>query len=156
MSEFDFAEFDNMVNLAEMKKDIDEAVKNGGTDYPEIPAGKYKVSLKKLELGTTKDKRPMVKGQFQIVEGKFKKQNIFYNRVIYGTKNDSNMIASALGFLKSLGVTEEVGPITFEGYKQFSELLLDIAEDCSGALIYTVDYDPEKFNSISVKDFEEV
>lgn len=151
----DFSKFDSMVNFEELGKSIEEAKKNTG-DYPEVVNGTYRVKLVKLELGTTRDNRPMVKGQFKILEGQFKNMNLFYNRVIYGTQNDGNMIASVLQFLNSLEPSEDVGPIVFEKYSQFADLLLDVAEDCSDALEYTVKYDSKAFNSIVIVEATEV
>ena len=151
----DFSKFDSMVDFNELGKSIEEASKNMG-DYPEVEPGEYTVKLAKLELSETKDHRPMIKGQFKILEGKFKNYNLFYNRTIYGTKNDGNMIASALGFLKSLEPSDEVGPIEFKKYSQFADLLLDITEDCADELNYKVKYDPEAFNSIKVIEVIEV
>ena len=147
----DFSKFDNMVDLNELGKMIEEAKKNT-SDFPEVKKGTYRVKLHKFELGTTKDNRPCVKGQFKILEGEFKNSLVFYNRVIYGTKNDGNMIASALGFINSLEPSEDVGPILFQSYSQFAELLLDVAEDCADDLEYMIDYDPDAFNSISIKE----
>lgn len=146
----DFSEFDKKVDFEELGKSIAEARKNN--DFPEVPNGTYITKLVKLELGKTKaDNRPMVKADFKILEGEFKNSHLFYNKVIYGTKNDGNMIASVLGFLNNLEPTEEVGPIEFKSYSQFSELLLDIAEDCAEALNYEVVYEKDAFNSISIK-----
>lgn len=150
----DFSKFDSMVDLNELSKQIEEAKKNT-SDFPEVKKGEYRVKLHKLELGKTKDQRPCVKGQFKILEGEFKNSLVFYNRAIYGTKNDGNMIASAIGFLNSLEPTEDVGPIVFQSYSQFADLLLDVAEDCADELEYMIKYDPDAFNSISiVKVFE--
>lgn len=152
----DFSKFDEQVNLEQLKHDAEEAAKNNGGDYPEVPEGTYTVKVEKLEVGATKDGRPMLKAQCRIVEGEYKKQCLFYNRVLYGTKNDANMIASAVGFLKNLEPSEDVGPVVFESYNQFSELALDIAEDIDGVMEYEVDYDPDAFNSISIVDAFEV
>lgn len=148
----DFSKFDQQVNLDQLKKDAEEAAKNGGGDYPEVPKGTYIVKLEKLELGETKDHRPMLKAQFRITEGEFEKQCLFYNRVIFGTKNDANMIAAAVGFLTKLEPSDEVGPVVFESYSQFAELAMDIMEDVEGVLEYEVEYDPTAFNSISIKE----
>ena len=110
--------------------------------------------MEKLELGETKDHRPILKGQFRIVDGEYKKQMLFYNRVLYGTKNDANMIASALGFLSSLEPSNDVGLIIFDSYSQFAELCLDIAEDVED-LEYQVEYDPDAFNSIHIVEVYE-
>ena len=75
------------------------------------------------------------------------------NRVIYGTKNDANMIASAVGWLKKLGTDLE---IEFEGYTHFADLVLDVAEEVDGNFEYLVDYDPEAFNTITIKEVFEL
>ena len=150
-----FEEFDKKINMDDLRKEIDEASKNN--DFPEVPKGNYVVELTQLELGlTAKDKRPMVKGRFKIKEGKFAKQYLFYNRVIYGTKNDANMILSVLGFLKKLEPTDEVGDIEFKSYSQFEDLLLNIAEDCAECMEYEVKYDPDSFNAISITSATEL
>lgn len=151
----DFDKFDSMVDLSELGKSIKEAQKNSG-EYPEVPKGTYKVALEKFELGNTRDNRPMAKAQFKILEGQFRNMKLFFNRAIYGTKNDANMIANVLGFINSLQPSEDVGPIVFTKYSQFADLLLDVAEDCSGDIVtYSVNYDPDAFNSISVVEVYE-
>lgn len=150
----DFSKFDEQVDTTQLAKDVDEAAKNGGGDFPVVPAGIYTIKLEKLELGTTKDNRPMLKGQFKIKDGTYKGQMLFYNRVLFGTKNDANMIAAAVGFMNSLEPSEEVGPIVFKSYSQFADLALDVAEDVEG-LEYEAEYDPDKFNSIHITDVYE-
>lgn len=156
----DFSAFDKQVDMKSLQEQVAEAEKNGGTgDYPEIPKGTYMVKLEKLELGATgpsKGSRPMVKAMFRITEGEFKKHCLFMNRTIFGTKNDANAIASTVGFLKKLEPSEDVGPVVFQSYSQFADLLDDIMEDVDGELEYEVDYDPDAFNSISIKEVYEV
>lgn len=148
----DFSKFDEQVNLEQLQKDAEEIKKNGGTgDYPEIEEGTYHGKIEKLEVGTTKDGRPMLKCQFRITGDDHKKSCLFLNRVLYGTKNDANMIASAIGWLNSLEPSEDVGPVIFKSYSQFADLVLDIAEDVA-ELEYDVDYDPDAFNNISIVD----
>lgn len=143
----DFSKFDSMVDTTKLAEDAAEISKNGGT-YKEIPAGMYHGKFEKLELGTTKDGRPMVKAMFRILEGDFKKSCLFMNRVIYGTKNDANMISSVVGWLMSLEPSEDI-VVEFTSYSQFNNLIMDIAEDIS-ELEYDVYYDPEAFNNISI------
>lgn len=151
----DFSKFDEQVNLDQLKKDAEEIKKNGGTgDYPEIEEGTYHGKVEKLEIGLTKDGRPMLKCQFRITEAPHKNQCLFMNRVLYGTKNDANMIASAEGWLETLEPSEDIGPVVFESYKQFAELVLDIAEDIA-ELEYDVNYDPDAFNNISIAEVYE-
>lgn len=151
----DFSKFDKQIDLKQIQKDAAEIKKNGGTgDFPELPAGDYRVKVENLEVGTTKDGRPMLKAMFRIIEGEHKKQCIFFNRVLFGTKNDANMIASAEGWLESLEPSEEVGPVIFQGYSKFADLVMDIAEDVS-ELEYDVSYDPDEFNSVSIDEVYE-
>lgn len=147
----DFSKFDSQVNLDQLKADAAAIEKNGGTgEYAEIEAGTYHGKVEKLEVGATKDGRPMLKVQFRITEAPHKKCCLFMNRVLFGTKNDANMIASAIGWLRSLEPSEGI-VVAFESYSQFSDLVLDIAEDIA-ELEYDVDYDPKAFNSISIAD----
>lgn len=157
----DFSKFDEQVNKDQLQKDIAEAAENGG-GYRDVTKGTYTVTLENLEVGATKDGRPMLKGMFRIKgdedgnKCEFTKSCLFYNRVLFGTKNDANMIASAIGFIKTLEPSEDVGKITFESYSQFADLVLDVAEDVADALEYVVDYDPDAFNSISIQDAYEL
>ena len=147
----DFDKIDRSVDLKGLQKDVEEAKKNGGGDFPVIPAGSYEVRLESMEIKGTKadPNRPMLAVSFKILAGEYKNHRLFMNRVIYGTKNDRNMIASAMGFLEKL---ESGVPIAFDSYKQFAQLILDVAEAIDGKLEYAVDYDPDRFNSISVTE----
>lgn len=151
----DFSKFDKQIDLAQLRKEAEEIKKNGGTgEYPEIEEGIYRGKFEKLEVGTTKDGRPMLRAMFRITEGEHKKQCLFMNRVLYGTKNDANMIASAEGWLETLEPSEDVGDVIFKGYSEFADLVMDIAEDIS-ELEYDVNYDPNAFNSITIAEVYE-
>lgn len=151
----DFSKFDQQVDLEQLKAEAEEIKKNGGTgDYPELEEGTYTAKVEKLELGATKDGRPMLKAMFRIIDGEKTKQCMFFNRVLFGTKNDANMIASAVGWLESLEPSEDVGPVVFESYSQFADLVLDIAEDIAN-LEYDVYYDPEVFNNVKIEEVYE-
>lgn len=151
----DFSKFDAQIDSTQLAKDVAEAQKNSN-NYKEVPKGSYTCSVDKLELGETKDNRPMLKAQFRIVGNEdgekceFTKSCLFMNRVIYGTKNDANMIASAVGWLSSLEPSDEVGPVEFKSYSQFANLVMDIEEDIA-ELQYVVDYDPDAFNNITIQ-----
>lgn len=146
--------FDKKVDLAGLTKDVAEAEKNGGTgERREVSKGRYEVRFKSIEMKSTKDGRPMLSADAVILEGEFKKFHLFMNRVLYGTKNDANMISSAVGWLKSLGTDVE---IEFKGYNDFANVIMDVAEAVDGKLEYVVEYNPDAFNSISIKDVFEV
>ena len=150
----DFSKFDKNVDIEGLKKDVKEAEKNQPSgDYPEIPKGRYEVEIKLEMKETKKDPRPMVSVDAKILEGEFKKSHLFMNRVIYGTKNDANMINSIVGWLKKLGTDIE---IEFEGYGPFADLVMDIAEAIDGKFEYLIEYDPKAFNTISILEVFEV
>ena len=151
----DFSAFDKKVDVEGLKKDVQEAEKNQPSgDYPEIPKGKYEVKFENIEMrATKKDGRPMLSVQARILEGDFKKKCLFMNRVLFGTKNDGNMIASAKGWLKKLGTNID---IEFENYSQFAELVMDVAEAVEDNFEYLIEYDPEAFNQIAIKEVFEV
>lgn len=137
------------VDYKALNEQIKDAKENNGTgNYTELEEGIYTCKVEKLEIKPTKDGRPMLSAMFRIVEGEHKKQCLFFNRVLYGTKNDGNMINSAIGWLESL---EPDMDVVFENYDQFEELVLDIAEDIA-ELEYEVSYDPDAFNNISIND----
>lgn len=151
----DFSKFDKNCDVEGLKKDVKEAEKNRPDgDYPEIPKGKYEVAFKNIEMRLTKkDSRPMLSADAVILEGEFKKSHLFMNRVLYGTKNDANMISSAVGWLKKLGTDVE---IEFNGYQDFADLVLDVMEKVDGNFEYLIEYDPDAFNTISIKEIFEV
>lgn len=149
-----FENFDKKVDIAGLKNDIAEAEKNQPSgDYPVVPKGTYEVKIKSMEVKETKDKRPMLSVCAQILEGDFKKSCVWMNRVLFGTKNDGNMIASAVGWLKKLGVETE---ISFEGYQAFADLVLDIMEEVDGSFEYLIEYDEKAFNTITIKEIFEI
>lgn len=145
----DFSRFDATINEAELAKQLEEAKNNAPQTNKEVPAGNYTVKVEKMEVGATNDGRPMFKVQCRILEGEFKKWCVFMNRVLYGTKNDANMISSVIGWLQKL---EPSMTVEFKNYSQFSELVLDIFEEVADAVELDVAYDPEAFNSISITE----
>ncbi len=120
----DFKKWNKEFGGEEAKKELEEA-KQKDKEYSEVPDGTYDCALEKLELGETKDGRPMVKAQFRIKSGDHAKQCLFYNQVF--TRGFPQH--KALEFLRSLEVYEE-SEIDFDGdFEDFNNLLLDMAED---------------------------
>ena len=143
---------------------IAKMVMSGQTDpydclLEAINANRYQqgdeARVESMEIKGTKadPNRPMLAVSFKILSGEYKNQRLFMNRVLYGTKNDKNMIMSAIGFLDKL---DSGIPVNFTSYKQFAQLVLDIAEAIDGKLEYAVDYDDSRFNSISIDEVFEV
>lgn len=107
-------------------KEAVDALNNAkSNERTEVPDGTYVCHMDKLELAETKDGRPMVSAMFRIMEGKHKKQCIFYNQVF--TRGFPQH--KALEFLRSMNVFDET-EIDFSGdFEGFNDLLLDIAEE---------------------------
>lgn len=121
----DFNKWNQEFGGDEAVKALKDAKQN---EYSEVPDGTYKCKLEKLELGETKDGRPMVKGQFRITAGSHKKQCIFWNQVF--TRGFPQH--KALEFLRSMQVFDE-SEIDFDGnFEDFNDLLLDMAEEAEG------------------------
>ena len=146
----DFDKINRSVDLEGLRKGVENASDNGTGDFPTIPAGKYEVALVSLEIkGTKKDNRPMLAASFKILSGEYKNQRLFMNRVIYGTKDDGRMIKSAVGWLNTLDSGVDVA---FQDYKQFADLVMDVAEAIDGKIEYAVEYDDSQFNSIKITE----
>lgn len=118
----DFKKFNEKFPADKMKADMKEAKENSNTALPD---GEYAVKLEKMELGESKGGALMIKAQFRIIEGDHKKQCIFKNQVLTGTKNDGFMMIKANEFLESL---DSGIPVVFEDWEQYNDLILDIAE----------------------------
>lgn len=145
----DFSAIDREVNQEQLMKDVQEAKNNSG----DIPKGVYIVGIDKMEIRETKDHRPMFFIQARVKEGEYKNHCIFMNRVIYGTKNDGNMISSVLTILEKFE-TETVPE--FRSYNQFIDNVTDIYEEIQGVVECEVDYDKDAFNSISIREVYDI
>lgn len=120
-----FSDFNKTVDLAQLKKDKEEAAKNGNSgNYEDVPAGKYEVKIEKLEPRMSKTNKPMLHIQFRILEGKYKNQCMFLNSVI----TLGFQIGRAEELLRSLDSDVDV---TFEDYEQFEDVIKDVFEDIS-------------------------
>ena len=118
-----FEKWNSNVDLKGLQEDVKKAQEDN-REYETVPHGEYEVKLDKLELKATKKGDPMVSAWFTILEGKYKKSKLFLNQVI--TQGFQIHIMNT--FLKSMvGVDLE---IEFIEYKQYADLLLDVAEYC--------------------------
>ena len=132
-----FEKWNSNVDLAGLQQDIKDAQDNN-KEFEAVPHGEYEVKLDKLELKATKKGDPMVSAWFTILEGKYKKSKLFMNQVV--TQGFQIHIVNT--FLKSMG-TDLV--IEFVDYKQYAELLLDVAEFCDeNNLEFAIKYEDNK------------
>lgn len=134
-----FEQWNANADLKGLQADVAEAENNNGTgNYEEVPHGEYEVKVDKMELKASKKGDPMVSIWFTIVEGKYKKSKLFLNQVI--TQGFQIHIMNT--FLKSMGTSVNV---EFVDYKQYAEMLMDIAEECDSArLEFAIKYEDNK------------
>ena len=132
-----FEKWNSNVDLAGLQKDVKDAQDNKG-EYEAVPHGEYEVKVDKMELKSSKKGDPMVSIWFTILEGKYKNSKLFLNQVI--TKGFQIHIVNEL--LKSMKTDLN---IEFVDYKQYAELLLDVAEECdSNNLEFALKYEDNK------------
>lgn len=124
--------FDKQVDFEGIEDKIAEASENG--DFPEIPSGQYEVQVVSMELGLSKKKDdgsggdPMLKIQFEIIDGEYKGFKLFYNGVMQSGNE------RAIGFqihnnnemLRSLIDSDDV---EFKNFAQYAEEIDDIATE---------------------------
>ena len=133
-----FEKWNQNADLVGIKADIETAKEGGDREYERVPHGQYEVKLDKLELKATKKGDPMVSAWFTILEGKYKKSKLFMNQVI----TQGFQIHIVNEFLRSMG-TDLV--IEFVDYKQYADLLLDVAEECdANKLEFALKYEDNK------------
>ena len=132
-----FEKWNSNVDLTGLQQDIKDAQDNN-KEFEAVPHGEYEVKLDKLELKATKKGDPMVSAWFTIIEGKYKKSKLFMNQVV--TQGFQIHIINT--FLKSMGTDLN---IEFVDYKQYAELLLDVAEFCDeNNLEFAIKYEDNK------------
>lgn len=144
----DFKKFNQQFPADKMKAELKEAKENSGSNLPD---GDYTCKLEKMELGESSKGALMIKAMFRIVKGDHKKQCIFKNCVLTGTKNDGFMLHKANEFLDSLDSGIDV---TFEDWEQYNDLILDIAEAVQDdGLQYVIGLDTDgKYQNMEIID----
>ena len=131
----DFSSFNENVDMKGLMNDLSNAEAGSG-EFPEVPHGKYEVSIDKLTLSVSKQGNPMMKCQMRIKGGQYNKCCLFYNQVVttgFGLHN-------ALEFLRSLDAYE--GEIEFKGdFNKFRDLIADIKDNVdSDKLTFSLEY----------------
>lgn len=116
-----FAKFNQMFNVDELKHDVEEAAKNGGGNYKEVPVGQYEVKVTKCELTESKKGDPMVSIWFKVLAGEYENSLIFMNQVI----KQGFQLHLCNTLLKSFDTGLE---IKFDDFDQYEQLLLDVME----------------------------
>jgi len=142
-------QFDNAIDT----KALAEDVKNSADSpvYREVPVGKYEVSVDKLELIASKSGKPMVTAWFKILTGDYKGSRIFMNQVV----EQAFQVHMCNEFLRSLDSGVEVEFVT---YRQYGELLMNIAEAIDKRLEYALNYGQNNkgYNTFEIEEVFEV
>ena len=141
-----FDKFDKMVDVEGLKQDAKDAAENK-MEFKEVPEGRYEVKIDKMELTESKKGRPMLTVWMKILEGEYKGQLIFYNQVVdmgFGLHNANE-------FLRSLDSGLDV---TFENFRQYGNLIMDIHEAIDGKLEYGLKYgkNSKGYNTYEITD----
>lgn len=101
----DMTDYNEQIKKLEANKPKEETKK----EYKDPVDGEYECALMGLELGTNKaGDKLMLKGSFKILDGEFKNQRLWINRLLGGTKNDTVCIKMTLDFLNTFGSEQEV------------------------------------------------
>lgn len=139
-----FEDFDSEFNTAELIQDL-ENVESGKQERKEVPHNTYEVKITKLELTKSQSGKPMVSCWFKIIAGEYKGQLIFMNQVI----NSGFGLHKSNIFLKSITNL----PITFESFKQYGLLLIDVMEDIEEKYEYQLNYskDAKGYNTFIIE-----
>lgn len=78
-------------------------------EFKEVVDGDYECGLMGLVLATNKaGDKLMLKGSFKILDGEFKNQRLWINKVLTGCNNSAWCVKSAIDFLNTLGSEQEV------------------------------------------------
>ena len=133
----DWSKFDNAVDVAGLKADIEAAASNTG-DFEEVPFGEYEVRVEKLELVESKKTgNPMVSAWFKIVAGEQQGRLIFMSQVV--TKGFQLHLVNEL--LRDMEVET---PIDFESYAQYADMLDDVYNEIKSTKTFHLEYSEDK------------
>lgn len=142
--------FDKAFDTEALAKGVKEVAENGG-EYVEVPHGDYEVSVQKLELTASKKGDPMVTIWFKVLAGEYEGSLIFMNQVV--TKKFQIGIVNKL--LKSMDTGIDIEFVT---YRQYGNLLMDVAEAIDGNLEFALSYKEGKkgFSTYEITEVFEI
>ena len=101
----DMTDYNAQIKELEANKPKEETKK----EYKGPVDGEYECSLMGLGLGTNKaGDKLMLKGSFKILDGEFKNQRLWINKVLTGCNNQAWCVKSVIDFLNTLGSEQEV------------------------------------------------
>lgn len=112
--------FNSKVNLEEIRKEL-ATTSNKGMNREEVPSGTYEVKVEKMEIRPTKKEDPMISIWFRILDGKYKNQCVFFNRVLTTGKNISMVVLFMRSFKSGVAVE-------FQDFVQFNDVIQEVFE----------------------------
>lgn len=124
-------QFDESIDTKALADDVKNSA--GSPVYREVPEGTYEVSIDKLELVSSKSGKPMGTVWFKVLTGEYKGSRIFMNQVV----EQAFQVHTFNEFLRSLDSGVE---IEFKSYRQYGEMLMNIAEAIDKKLEYALIY----------------
>lgn len=138
----DFSAFHKNLDQEEIDKLNKEYSQNGGS-FQELPTGRYRVVLDKMELRTTNWGTDQISINFKVTEGKNKGRLIFYNGT-FNKKIDSGYRATArlISDMTDNELSEdEVLYSLTQDHGEVGDYLLDLFQALSGVYEYDVDWE---------------
>ncbi|EJQ44002.1 MULTISPECIES: DUF669 domain-containing protein [Bacillus cereus group] len=157
---FDWGKFDKKVDLEALAADVQEVEENGGGgDFEKVPDGQYEVAVEKMELTESKKGDPMLMIWFNIVDGEFEGQKIFYYKVMQ-PQNDKAwgyQVHQNNEMLRKLWDCNEED-VKFTSFGEYADLVLDIHEDIDGQFEYLLSKETDKngFDQFKILEVFEV
>ncbi|PEZ26830.1 hypothetical protein CN345_25290 [Bacillus thuringiensis] len=142
---FNWSKFDKKVDLEALAADVQEVEENGGGDFEKVPDGQYEVAVEKMELTESKKGDPMIMIWFNIVDGEFEGQKIFYYKVMQ-PQNDKAwgyQVHQNNEMLRKLWDCNEED-VKFTSFGEYADLVLDIHEDIDGKFEYLLEKETDK------------
>ena len=138
----DWSKYDSKVDIEGLKYDVKDS--DGNQKFERVPDGKYQVKLFKLELTESKKGKPMVSFGFEVINGEYNKRRIYLFQLV----EQGWQIKRVNDLLESLNTDYE---IEFNGYADYNDLILDVAEQAS-EFEFVIDYGTTKngFDTLEV------
>ena len=133
-----FDKFNQAYGGEALAKEVDEITKNGGSGE-NVPYERYEVRIEKLELISSKSKKPMLTVWFKVIAGTQKERIIFMNQLL----DAAFKIHIANEFLKSLDTSVEV---KFDGdFNHYAATIKNVYSDLTvDGLEYQLNYSQNK------------
>lgn len=147
----DFSQFKSTWNETEFM----QSVKEQEEKLKGVPNGTYTAVIDEMGLMLSKTNKLMFKVIFKIIEGTYNNKKVHMYRVISGTKNDPGMIQGVITFLDDLACDVATAFQDYSNVYEELEEMIELIEEEAKQYEYTITYDKDAFNTISIADDDE-